>query len=328
MSAGPVDVLSLILVGSVFGLVFSLWCIVLLYWRAKRARQDRQIRERLGYGAALEDQARVLRLWVDNKEATAVVPAQSRKLPLRARLEKMRKDADWEAPVASLLLGLTGILTLIFLTTLVTTGNPLLAILLTIMSGFIVYFIVERRIGKQQALFERQLLDALGLGARSLRAGHPLIGAFHLIVEEMNDPIRRVFAQICQEQELGVKLEEAIRKAALDTDNEDMKLFATSIIIQLRSGGNLADLIERLADVIRERMRLTRRVRVLTAQTQYSKRVLIAMPFIIFTILCLINPQYINPLLTTLTGRIVLSVALLNIVIGTWVMNRMALLRY
>jgi tight adherence protein B len=107
-----------------------------------------------------------------------------------------------------------------------------------------------------------------------------------------------------------------------------MKFFATSVVIQLRSGGNLADMMDRLAFVIRDRMRLARRVRVLTAQTQFSKRILQALPFAIFVILCLINPEYMQPLYTTSTGKTILGAAGAGLLAGTYTMNRLAVLRY
>jgi tight adherence protein B len=107
-----------------------------------------------------------------------------------------------------------------------------------------------------------------------------------------------------------------------------MKLFATSVIIQVRSGGNLADMMYRLADVIRDRMRLKRRVRVLTAQTQLSKRVLLALPFLLFGALNLLNPTYMMPLYTTAMGRMLLIIAGTGLILGAWMMNRLSVLKY
>jgi tight adherence protein B len=100
------------------------------------------------------------------------------------------------------------------------------------------------------------------------------------------------------------------------------------VIIQVRSGGNLADMMHRLADVIRDRMRLKRRVRVLTAQTQLSKRVLLVLPFLLFGVLNLLNPTYMMPLYTTSMGRTLLVVAGTGLMLGVWVMNRLSVLKY
>src|ERR1043165_2227365 len=106
----------------------------------------------------------------------------------------------------------------------------------------------------------------------------------------MREPISLVFSDICQRHGMGADLEEVLRDAGDQSASSDMKLFATSVAIQIRTGGNLADLMERLAFGTRDRMRLHRRVRVLPAQTQMSKRVLLGLPFIMFVLLNVLTP--------------------------------------
>ena len=177
-------------------------------------------------------------------------------------------------------------------------------------------------------MLERQLVDALGIAARALRAGHPLLGAFQLISEEIDEPLKDIFVRICQEQMLGLDLKESIQKVARSSYNPELKFFATAVAIQLQSGGNLADLMDSLASVIRARMKLNRRVRVMTAQTQFSKRFLIALPIVMFFFLDISNPQYMEPLYTTTTGRMMLLMMASSILFGAWVMNRMCILRF
>ena len=105
-------------------------------------------------------------------------------------------------------------------------------------------------------------------------------------------------------------------------------LFTASLVIQLRTGGNLADMLELLGHVIRDRRRLFRRVRTLTAQTQLSKRVLVVVPFVLFVMLYVLNPDYLKPLYATSTGVILLLTAGALLGVGTWFMNRIAILRY
>ena len=125
-----------------------------------------------------------------------------------------------------------------------------------------------------------------------------------------------------------MSLEAALRQAAAKSTSPDLKLFATSVAIQLRSGGNLASMMEGLSAVIRDRMRLSQRVRVLTAQTQFSKRILAALPLVLFVLLNLINPQYVEPLYATTGGQLLLALAAAGVLLGVYVMNRMAVLRF
>ena len=186
----------------------------------------------------------------------------------------------------------------------------------------------KHRITKREELFERQLVDALGIAGRALRAGHPLIGAFQLVSEEIGEPLGNVFLRICQQQALGLDLKDSIRQVAKSTRNSELKLFATAVAIQFQSGGNLADLMDSLASVIRARMKLNRRVRVITAQTQFSKRILIAMPIIMFFVLNIINRAYVEIFYHTKEGNWMLVSVVLSVLLGAWVMNRLSVLRY
>ncbi len=159
-------------------------------------------------------------------------------------------------------------------------------------------------------------------------AGHPLIAAFRFVADEGAPPVNELFEDICQEQSLGVSLEEAVRKVMDKYPSPDLRLFTSSVVVQLHTGGPLADMMQRLADVIRDRMQVTRRAKVLAAQTQFSKRILLALPIILFAVLMLVNPHYMEPLLSSNTGKVLLGIAGINLLIGTWVMNRLAVIRF
>jgi tight adherence protein B len=176
--------------------------------------------------------------------------------------------------------------------------------------------------------FEKQFAEALGLVARSLRAGQPMLAGFRICADQSPEPVRHVFTEICQQQTLGLGLEESLRRIGEKYSSDDVQLFVTAVVIQMRSGGNLADLMDRLAYIIRERMRLGRRVKVLTAQTQMSKRILIGLPFAVFVVINLLNPDYMEPLYTTPVGRMLLLVGAGSMLLGMYVMRRLAVLRY
>jgi tight adherence protein B len=138
---------------------------------------------------------------------------------------------------------------------------------------------------------------------------------------QVDPPVGDVFHNICQQHSLGASLEEALQTEAGKTSSTDMLMFATSVAVQLRSGGNLSDMMGRLADVIRDRIRLARRVRVVTAQARLGRNVIVAMPFVIILILHLGMPQYLDPLYNTVLGNIMLAVAMGALLLGIWVMN-------
>ncbi len=141
-------------------------------------------------------------------------------------------------------------------------------------------------------------------------------------------PVSRVFERMCHEQSLGVDLEQSLRDTAEESSSADLKLFATAVAIQLRTGGNLADMMDRVAEVIRSRIRLSQRVRVVSAQTQLSKRILLAMPLLMLLALSILNPSHIDPLWQTPLGHKLLVVGAIAMVLGWCIMNRMARLKY
>ena len=323
----PTDARMFLVIAAVFGLVMSGAFVVVIVWSMRRSKKSEQFEKRLGLTED-EGDSKVLRLWHDGKEEVTVVTDPTARAKMVAKLKQLPAEMGWAMPIQSVLLGLGGVAMLAALVTFVLTNNPLsaLCVALAICFGFRIY--IKQTLGKRSSMFEKQLVDALQLIARSLRAGHPLAGSFQLVAEELDPPVSTVFAEIIQQQELGISMEDALVAAGEGSNSPDLKLFATSIVIHLRSGGNLADMMERLGAVIQERIRLHRRVRVLTAQTQFSKRVLLAMPGLIFLLLHVIRPDYMEPLYTQELGLIMMAIAGGCMVVGSWMINRMARLSY
>ncbi len=327
----PQTVITLVLSVSVFGLVMAVWLGVLLMWVRKREARARQLQQRLG-AAVLEQggtgEGRVINLWHQGGVATTTVPLLGRRVSSWRKVQEQFAQAGWEGRAEIILALVAGTAFVAAVFTQMLTANPVFSA--GIGAAVIVIFrmYLKRRVRAHVDLFDKQLVDALGLAARSLRSGHPLISAFHIVSEEMVPPISMTFAQICQQHEMGAGIHDSLRKIASETPSTDMKLFATSVAIQARSGGNLADLMDRLAVVIRDRLRVGRRVRVLTAQTQLSKRVLVVLPVLVFLILNVINPDYMEPLYTTVPGKIMLGMGIFALVMGAWMMDRICNLEY
>jgi len=313
---------------SAFLFVFLLWSTAVWAWWLRRQVKARRVTVRLGLPDPNATAARELRLWSQGEEFTTVVSEHPASISLRARFERWRQEAGVEAPFTSLALGVIGVSAGAFSVTFLLTQSLLAGAGAVAVAIIFLWTYAKQRAQRGVAAFETQFVDALDLAARSLRAGHPLTGAFQLAGEEIAAPVGTIFKEVCQQQDLGVSLEDALRKAAVARVNADLKLFATSVIIQLESGGNLADMMARLASVIRDRIRLSRHARILTAQTQLSKRILLALPFVLFVIISLLNPGYMAPLYSTPEGRFLIAIGGSSLLFGMWVMNRMVSLRY
>lgn len=321
------QILNIIVMAAVFGLVFSVWCICLLLWLGQMLARTKLAQNRLGIARKETDRAETVRLWREKKREYAWGASQ-KKATLRERLETLKNVIGWPGRTYTIFIAV-GVASLLgFFLAFVISDNIMLAfcVAAAVLVAFWRYVLVC--FSKYMTLLDMQFVDGLGICARALRAGLPLMGSFQLISEEVDKPIGDIFGRICREQMMGRDLKDSIKKVAETEPSAELKLFATSIAIQLQSGGNLAELMDSLASVVRNRIRLNRRIRVLTAQTQFSKRVLIALPFVTFLLLELINPEYMVSLYTTTAGKYMIIATIVMIIIGAWVMNKLVVLKF
>src|SRR5579883_1179090 len=142
--------------------------------------------------------------------------------------------------------------------------------------------------------FAAQLSDALELVARALRAGHSLAAGMHVVAEEMPAPISKEFGRVYEEQNLGIPLEEALKGMCDRVPNLDLRFFVTSVAIQRQTGGDLAEILDRIGHVIRERFKILGQVKALTAEGRLSGIVLIALPIGLFMMMLWMKPDYIE----------------------------------
>ncbi len=294
---------------SVFGIVAALWFGGVTFWVLRRSQQNKKLQRRLQFAQEGVGEERVIRLWHDGQAVDTFVP-DYQVMSWAERLEQMRRDAGWATPMPKAFAILAVVTVVGGALAWTVTGRWLAVIGIVALILILFRTHLLRCISKRSALFEKQLVEALDLGGRSLRAGHPLSGAFKLIASEIGAPVSTMFSEIIEQEALGVSLQKSLVNAAQKSRSPDMKIFATSVVIQLRSGGNLAEMIDRVAWVVRERMRLSRRARVLTAEANMSKWVLLALPIGMFVILNLINPEYMEPFFTTFLGTVMICVAI------------------
>jgi tight adherence protein B len=328
MFQNPNDIIRFVAAASAFGLVAALWLGMSILWAMRSAARQRSVEERLGLIATTSGPERVLRLWREGTPTNMTVPGQNAPMSLAVRLRRAHYQAGLGTAIAPAVTGVIGTALIFCAGTYVLTSNAIAAVAAPIFVVMMYSAWLARRVKVRGMKFEKQFIAALELAARSLRAGHPLLGAFQLISDELDEPVATTFTEICQQHSMGVNLEAALERVADASTSQDLRLFATSVAIQLRSGGNLADMMDRLSFVIRDRLRLGRRIRILTSQTQFSKRILVGLPFALFFVLNIVNPKYVGTLYATHQGQILLGVASLMMVLGIFAMNRMATLKY
>lgn len=175
---------------------------------------------------------------------------------------------------------------------------------------------------KRLKSFAAQLPDALELVARALRAGHSLAAGMHVVAEEMPAPIADEFGRVYEEQNLGIPIEDALRSICERVPNLDLRFFVTSVLIQRQTGGDLAEILDKIGYVIRERFRILGQVKALTAEGRLSGVILIALPFGLFLMMLHIKPDYIEKLWTHPIGIKMSVFALIAQLIGALVIKK------
>ena len=177
--------------------------------------------------------------------------------------------------------------------------------------GFAMPFIVLRyKRTRRLRAFEEHFPEALDLISRALKAGHAFATGLKMVADEMSEPIGPEFRKTFDEQNFGLPLKDALENLTLRIPLLDMRFFATAVLIQRETGGNLSEILENLAHVVRERFKILRQVRVYTAHGRLTGYVLLALPAVLSIALSFINPDHMNMLFRERMGQILLMVAL------------------
>lgn len=176
-----------------------------------------------------------------------------------------------------------------------TAAPPQVRVLLAIGMGIGGVFVwVNKKAKKRIALMEEQLPDAVELMVRSLRVGHPFASAIAIVSREVADPLGTEFGVIGDEAAYGRDVTESLKEFAERMDNQDLRFLAVAVTIQQQSGGNLAEILEGLAKVIRARFKLFRRVKAITAEAKWSGMFLSAFPIGALVMILMIKPDYFD----------------------------------
>jgi tight adherence protein B len=182
--------------------------------------------------------------------------------------------------------------------------------------------LVRRRLERRRKLFADQLPDNLQVLASALRAGHSFVGALSVVVDDAADPARTEFGRVIADEQLGVPLEDALEVVAGRMDNRDLEQVALLAALQRQTGGNSAEVLDRVTETIRERFELRRLVKTLTAQGRMSRWVVSLLPVFLVSAITLLNPEYMEPLYTHPVGRLLLFLAGVMVVVGSIVIKR------
>jgi tight adherence protein B len=201
---------------------------------------------------------------------------------------------------------------------LLTKAPYLLLPIVSLVCALLPYFWLSRRRAKRMKMCAKQMPDAMELIARALRSGHALTSGLHVVVEEMPDPISTEFSIAYEQQNLGIPIEKALKSMMMRMPNLDLKFFVTAVAIQRQAGGDLAEILDKIGYVVRERFKLLGMVQALTGEGRISGIVLMALPILLFFGVYYVNPEYVTLLFVNPMGRQMMIGALVLQVLGAY----------
>jgi tight adherence protein B len=191
--------------------------------------------------------------------------------------------------------------------------------------GFIIPVTLLR--GKQKkrlSLFRDQLPDAIDMLVSAMKAGYSFQAAMKFIGEEVRDPLGPEFSRFYEEQRLGMEVRVALLAMQSRVDSLDLKMFVTAVLIQRETGGNLSEVLGNIGSLMRERAALKADIETLTAESKMSARILSLLPLGVFILINLINREFMAPMLASTTGVLMFVVAAFSVMIGYWMMMKIA----
>jgi tight adherence protein B len=195
-------------------------------------------------------------------------------------------------------------------------------VLLAIIPPVAVRASYKAKLRKRRAMFEEQLPDDLNVLAASLRAGHSFVGGLSQVLEEVREPSYSELRRAVSDEQLGVPIEDALLRVAARMDSQDLEQIALVASLQRESGGNTAEVLDVVVDGIRERFKLRRLVKALTAQGRLARWILVGLPIAVAGWIALVNPHYLSPLLYTTAGQVLLVLAVSMVTAGFFVIKR------
>jgi tight adherence protein B len=210
-----------------------------------------------------------------------------------------------------------------FLICSVLTRNQPLSLSLMVVCGCLPFVYLVRLKQRRIEKFKRQFPDGLDLIARALKAGHAFTGGMSMAATEFDDPLGPEFDETLDEINFGISVSDALKNMVGRIDCEEIRYFVVGVILQRETGGNLAELIETLASLIRERFKFEGKVKTLTAEGRISAIVLLALPIFLFGFLWINNPNFLKPLFTDPVGKIMFLGAIVMMIVGAIVMKNM-----
>ena len=245
------------------------------------------------------------------------------KTPGILHLDRLIQQANLNYP-----LGFFILLSLVFLATgyfgaSLMTLNRTVTILLAILLGALPYIYIRMKKKERMKKFEQQLPEGMEFLSRALRAGHAFTGSMKLAAENFDDPLGTEFEKTLDEINFGISTNDALKNLLNRVDLPDLRYFTASVILQRDTGGNLSEIMDSIARIIRERFKFRDKVRVLSAEGKFSAAILIAIPLLIVSYLQIMQPGYLDTLTSDPVGKILMTIAISMALLGVVLIRKL-----
>jgi tight adherence protein B len=311
-----------IFVGLVFLAVFLLsqGLVMPVFGENKAARQ--RLKQRLEDIETTEEESIVSLLREKNLRRLSPIERQLEELPWMQSLKSVIDQSGNSIPayrlvLISVVLALTaGIVGWQF------SRSPSIAIFVTLVAAAAPFLKINRDRSSRFAKLEEQLPEAIDTIQRALKAGHPFNGTLKMVADDMDEPIAREFELTFADINYGNDLRRAMLGLLGRVPSVTVMAFVTSVLVQRETGGNLAEILKQISDVIRSRFRFARRVRSLSAEGRMSAWVLAMVPLILFSAMTLTNPEYLPAMYEDTTGQQMLTFAVVWSAIGVFFIRK------
>jgi tight adherence protein B len=291
-----------------------------------RQGRARLIKDRLANVQKAPERAPEEELALLRDQQLSQIPALDsllRRSPRISAIQKTLSQAGMKLRAGNFLgvCALTGIVAGI-VALMVSKNNPAVAWFAMLVGLILPYSYVSFRRNKRFEKFEELFPEAIDTLARAVRAGHAFTTALEMISDEVAEPVGSEFRKLYEEQKFGMPVRDALLNFADRIPLVDLKFFVTAVMLQRETGGNLAEILDNLSYVIRERFKIQRQVRVYTAQGRLTMGLLMAMPPIIVTVMVVLNPSFIHPLFADPIGHTLVVAGICLQTIGYFVIRK------
>lgn len=298
-----------------------------MFWKSDRTRRIERRVARITHKKTVGAQKSIDALSLRRKTQGNSVPFLSKvmeKLPTQAAIKARLERAGLEFPAdlysiisVSTAIGIAGLIIMLH--------KPILAgVLAGIIVGIVIPYIATGIMGtKRLKKFLILFPDAIDFIVRGLRSGLPVTESMNIVGAEMAEPVGSVFRHIGDSIKLGMPVDKSLQDTAQKLGLTEFNFFVTSIILQRETGGNLSEILNNLAEVLRTRLMMRLKIKAMSSEAKASAIIVGSLPFVVITVLAFVSPDYLNPLIETTRGNVIAVGCSMSLLLGITIMIKM-----